>query len=184
MIFTGERAERPETVSLTEEFFGGEECAIEVKVKMIYGNDVWKEPENGAEKDIISQYIAFTKVYNEQFKLYKRSRKTITETIRICKDRNVLKEYLQSREKEVVGIMMTLFDEERIVEIYAENKAREAAEKAAKEATEKATKETSKKVAERMLKEGKFSIEEIATYFTELSMEEIQELKDHLTQTV
>lgn len=79
-----------------------EDCAIEVKVKMIYGDDAWKEPASGEQtkKDIISQYITFTKVYNEQLKLYKRTRKTITETIRICKDRNVLTQFLQSREKE------------------------------------------------------------------------------------
>ncbi len=32
----------------------------------------------------------------------------ITEAIRICKNQNVLKEYLNSREKEVVDIMITM----------------------------------------------------------------------------
>lgn len=36
----------------------------------------------------------------------------VTKTIRICKDRNVLKEYLLEREKEVVTIMVSLLDEE------------------------------------------------------------------------
>ena len=39
------------------------------------------------------------------------TQKAVTETIRICKDRNVLKEYLLEREKEVVTIMMSLFDD-------------------------------------------------------------------------
>ncbi len=39
----------------------------------------------------------------------------IKETIKICKDRNVLKEYLEHRETEVVMIMMSLFDDERIM---------------------------------------------------------------------
>lgn len=52
VIFTGERAGRPETISLSKEFFGGKECAIEVKVKVLYG---------GKGNDIISQYVAFTK---------------------------------------------------------------------------------------------------------------------------
>ena len=34
------------------------------------------------------------------------------ETIRICKNRNVLREYLLEREKEVVTVMVSLFDEE------------------------------------------------------------------------
>ena len=38
----------------------------------------------------------------------------VTETIRICRARNVLREYLAQREKEVVTIMMSLFDEDYI----------------------------------------------------------------------
>ena len=56
MIYTGKRVGRPEAVSFSEEFFGGKECAIGVKVKVIY---------DGKGNDIISQYVAFTKVYNE-----------------------------------------------------------------------------------------------------------------------
>ena len=33
VIFTGKRVSKPEYVSLSEEFWGGEECAIDVKVK-------------------------------------------------------------------------------------------------------------------------------------------------------
>ena len=44
------------------------------------------------------------------------------ETIRICKDQNVLKEYLQNREMEVMSIMMTLFDQEYAVERYGDER--------------------------------------------------------------
>lgn len=50
----------------------------------------------------------FSKVYDEQRKLYRNTKQAVTETIRICKDRNVLKEYLESKEQEVVDIMMVL----------------------------------------------------------------------------
>ncbi|MCQ5167982.1 hypothetical protein NE645_18750, partial [Roseburia hominis] len=70
--------------------------------------------------DIISQYVTFTKVYNEQMKQYGRTRETIMETIRICKDKNVLREYLQSREKEVVSIMLAMYDEKEILREYIE----------------------------------------------------------------
>ena len=50
--------------------------------------------------------------------------KALEETIRICKERNILKEYLESREKEVVDIMMTLFDEQEIAEMH-DNSMRE-----------------------------------------------------------
>ena len=87
VIFTGKRVSKPEYVSLSEEFWGGEKCAIDVKVKMIY---------DGKNNDIISQYVTFTKVYDEQVKLYGRTREAVTNTIHICKGRDILKEYLAS----------------------------------------------------------------------------------------
>ena len=126
VIFTGKRVSKPEYVSLSEEFWGGEKRAIDVKVKMIY---------DGKDNDIISQYVAFTKVYDEQVKLYGRTREAVTNTINICKDRDVLKEYLLSREKEVVDMMMTLFDEEQVMRAYVESERKEAAEEAAKKAS-------------------------------------------------
>ena len=91
VIYTGDRKEHPEYLSLSEEFFGGKEGFLDVKVKVLYGDE---------EDDIISQYVTFTKVYNEQMKVHGRTREAIMETIRICKDKNVLKDYLESREKE------------------------------------------------------------------------------------
>ena len=159
MVYTGERVSRPETISLSEEFFGGKECAIEVKVKVIYG---------GRGNDIISQYVAFTKVYNEQVKQYGRSREAVTETIRICKDRDVLREFLSSREKEVISIMMSLFDDEKIMRTHI--------------ASEK--KETARKAAEKMVRTGKMSAEEIAGYFSELSVDDVREIAKEMLQTV
>ena len=163
MIFTGERASRPETISLSKEFFGGKECAIEVKVKVLYGDK---------GNDIISQYVAFTKVYNEQVKQYGRSQEAVTETIRICKDRDVLREFLAGREKEVISIMMALFDEEKIMRTHI------ASEKKA------ASKETARKAAEKMLRDRKITVDEITEYFSELSAEDIQEIEKGLFQTI
>lgn len=51
------------------------------------------------------------------------------ETIRICKERNILKQYLSSRKVEAVTIMMSLFDDKQIVRTYAEDMARETTKK-------------------------------------------------------
>ena len=171
MVFTGERARRPQKVSLSEEFFGGKECSLEVKVTMLYG---------GEEKDIISQYVMFTKVYNEQVQRYGRTREAVTQTIRICRDRDVLREFLETREKEVISIMMALFDNEKIIRTYVENEKKEAAREAAKEAA----KYTARKAAEKMLKGGKMSAEEIAEYFSDLSVEDVREIEKEMLQTV
>ena len=112
VIYTGDRKTRPLEVSLAKEFFEGKESCIDVKVKMIY---------DGEDGDIINQYVIFTKVCNEQMALYGKSQKAILEAIRICKDRNVLREYLISKEKEVVNIMMVLYDEQEIMKSYVES---------------------------------------------------------------
>ena len=116
VIYTGERKERPEWIFLSEEFFPGQECFVDVKVRMLY---------DGKEGDILNQYVTFTKIYNEQVKEYGRTKEAVLETIYICKNRKILKEYLESREKEVVDIMMTLFDQEYAVERYGDEKKAE-----------------------------------------------------------
>ena len=72
----------------------------------------------GETDDIIGEYVTFTKVYNEQCKMHGRTEQAVRETIRIFKDKNVLKEYLESREKEVIDMMVTLFDEEKIMKAH------------------------------------------------------------------
>ena len=125
--------------------------------------------------DIISQYVTFTKVYNEQMKVHGRTREAIMETIRICKDKNVLKEYLESREKEVVSIMLAMYDEKEILREYIESEKYEAAKEAAKEAD--------RKTAIQFLKEG-FSVEQIARCIPALSIDEVRKLQEELLQTV
>ena len=146
VIYTGERKERPEWIFLSEEFFPGQECFVDVKVRMLY---------DGKEGDILNQYVTFTKIYNEQVKEYGRTKEAVLETIRICKNRKILKEYLESREKEVVDIMMTLFDQEYAVERYgdekkAEGKAEGLAEGEAK-GTMKAKQEMTYKLVDRRI---------------------------------
>lgn len=109
VIYAGKRKKRPPYISLSEEFFGGEENAVEVTVKMIY------DGENG---DIINQYISFTKVLDREAQIYGRTESAVRETIRICKDRNILREYLGRKESEVVDIMMQLYDQEEIMRVH------------------------------------------------------------------
>lgn len=65
------KALHPEDHNVTED----EIIAIDVEVKVLY-------QEN--EKDIIGQYIIFSKVYNEQRKLYGNTKQAVTETCGQC----------------------------------------------------------------------------------------------------
>ena len=159
IIYTGNKGRKPDKIALSKEFFEGVNIDIEVKAKVIYESDT---------NDIINQYIIFCKVFNEQTKQHGMTRKAIIETIRICKDRNVLKEYLAQREKEVVTIMMSLFDEEQIMKSFIRSERHDEA----------------KETAERMIKMGKLSLEEIAECVPSLSIDELKELEAEIMQTI
>ncbi len=162
VIFTGEKPKNPPAIiSLSKDFFDGEKIAIDAEVKVLYQED---------EKNIIGQYIIFCKVYNEQRKKHGQTKKAVTETIRICKDRNVLKEYLESKEQEVVDIMMTLFDDEYVLEAYA------------KEREDNATLREARETAERLIKKGKMSLEDIADCVPVLSFDELKKLEIEIMQ--
>ncbi len=94
------------------------------------------------------------------------TKQAVTETIRICKDRNILKQYLSSKEVEVVTIMMSLFDEEQIMRTYAKD----------------IKKETERKTAEQMIRKGKMTLEEIADCVSSLSFDELKELEAEVMQ--
>jgi hypothetical protein len=123
VIYTGEKENKKDVISLSEEFLNGESCSLEIKVKVLH---------DGKHGDIINQYVKFTKIYQEQIKQHGRTRKAVLETIKICKNEDVLKEYLEKRESEVVTIMMTLFDTEYIFNTYVEDLERNAEKKGEK----------------------------------------------------
>ena len=55
------------------------------------------------------------------------------EAIRICKNRGVLVDYLNSREKEVIDIMIMLFDQEYAVKQYGKAQEEKGLKKGRKE---------------------------------------------------
>ena len=158
VIYTGERFENmPEEISLADEFFGGDKSFIDVKVKVIY---------DGEKGDIINQYYNFTKIYREQVKVHGWTREAVRETIRICKERDILKEYLQDCEKEVVDIMTTLFDQESVLDAWEHEIRQEVMQEARKEADRKimeAQQETTKAKREtvKVKREAAQQIEEV-----------------------
>ena len=109
VIYTGERSCHPSELKLSDEFFGGQHSALEISVKVLYGDD---------SRNIIGQYVRFCKVYNRMVKDFGTTEEAILETIRICRSEDVLKAYLKEHEKEAVTIMMALFSDEYIQKAY------------------------------------------------------------------
>ena len=54
----------------------------------------------------------FCRVFNDQLKKFGYSPKTIQETLRICRDKGILAEYIKKMEGEIMNIMEYMFDEE------------------------------------------------------------------------
>jgi hypothetical protein len=150
VVYTGDRKTKQEYVSLKEEFFENADVSIEIKVKVIY---------DSTPGDILNQYILFTRICNEQVRLYGRTRKAIEETIRICQDKNILKEYLESRKKEVIDIMVALYDEQEIMDRFVTSREKEASIKTAVELLEE-TGSSKDEIAEKIIKRFSLSHDE------------------------
>lgn len=62
---------------------------------------------------VLNQYVTFTKVFDRQVKKYGLVDKAVRDAIRICMDRNVLKEYLAGREAAKEASIRTTIEEGR-----------------------------------------------------------------------
>ena len=115
VVYTGDKKEIPETLRLSDLYQGAGSAEVEVKVLRDDGTG-----------DILDQYVRFCKIADEQREKYGLTQQAIDETIRTCIAGNVLALFLASRQKEVLEIMVTLFDQEKIAEIHDYNVAKAA----------------------------------------------------------
>ncbi len=189
VVYTGDRTACPDVISLNETFWdGGADYAVDVRVKVI---------RDGKKGDIINQYVVFTQVLAEQVKIYGKTLKALEETFRIRKERNVLKEYLESREKEIADIMITRFDHETIQKFYVAEEREEAREELraelteafskreaelkenAEKAAEKTRLEDAKEFATNLLADTDLSLDSIAKY-SRLPLPQVEELAKNI----
>jgi len=102
-------------ISLRKDFFTEGHCPIDLDARVI----------SAETEGIIGQYIIFCRVLDDQRRKLGPVKEAAMEAIRICKDRGVLKGYLKEREKEVMNIMIMLFDQEFAVEQYGRSQKKE-----------------------------------------------------------
>ena len=145
VVYTGDRQGIPEWISLSDEFLGGNKEYLELRARVIRLN---------GSGDIIDQYITFTRIYDEQINKHGRTEKAIRETIRICTKKDILRKYLKDREKEVIDIMTTLFDQEYWTGIYGMEQRAEGRAEGRIEGRAEGRAESQRKSAVRMHEEG------------------------------
>ena len=170
VVYTGNRKNVPEVLSLKELYFPNEaDCDLEVRVHVLKDHD---------SHDIVGQYITFCKVLTDQVKKYGGERKAIEETLRICRDKKVLESYLSQREKEIMDIMTTLFDQDYVTNLRCLNHERKGErkgiEKGRKEGIKEGRKENQKDIVLHALGKG-FTHEQIAS-LTGIPASEIEKL--------
>ena len=113
VVYTGERADKPPIIRLSDVYFPHMESDIEVTVHMLYGDN---------SRNIIDQYVKFPKTADKTFKEMGRNNDAVLELIDECKQKDILREYLTDKESEVLTIMTTLFDQDKITESYGRDK--------------------------------------------------------------
>lgn len=149
VIYTGDRQDKPDHISLSESFFDGQNYGIDITAHVIYDSIVG---------DILYQFITFSKVFDQQRKNHLNDpKKAIQETIRICRQNDILKTYLA--EEEVALIMIEIMDQKKALEF------------ALKEERAEGKAETVSNVVRTMKEEG-FPLEVIAR-IVKLSEEEV-----------
>ena len=119
VVYTGEDKHKEQRLSLAEEFWGGDNSSVDIKAKIIYGD----EPDT-----ILSEYVAFTRTYKKYKALLGQTREAVEATIDDCIENNILSDYLTERRKEVMDIMTALFDDNVIQEMYEKSIRRESRE--------------------------------------------------------
>lgn len=144
VVYTGEH-KTPTTLKLSDMYEGA--AGVEVEVQVL---------QDGQPGDILSQYVDFCQVSNEQVSQYGRTEEALENTIDICQDRGILAPFLRSRRKEVVDIMTRLFNQEKVWEIELEAYGRGKREEGRKEGRLEERAETLRRLLQ------KFSILEVS----------------------
>ncbi len=108
VLYPKERGNLPDEISLSKDVFDNDDpdnIFVDIRAKVIY---------DGKQGDIVNQYVIFTRVFDEQIRLYGKTEKAVSETIRICKDKEILKDYLSK--EEVPEIMFDYLDKAQQME--------------------------------------------------------------------
>ncbi len=107
VVYTGNKKDAPDELHLSDLFDG--KGSVELTVRVLKRNN---------QNDIIDQYVRFCEIANEQRKEHGRTEEAVSETIEQCMEEGVLAPFLSSRKKEIESIMMTVFSQDKAMEMW------------------------------------------------------------------
>ena len=108
VIYTGSTGvDEPRELHLKDAFMDfGRQVKLDLVVNLIDASN---------SSGILSEYICFCRIYTDMVKKHGYTVEAVKETIRICKNNNYLKDYLESREVEVTRMLSRVFDQQTAV---------------------------------------------------------------------
>lgn len=145
LIYTGDRKNCPEVLSLSKEIFGMEnvDASVEVRAKVLH---------DSKQGDILNQYVSFTRIFDEQVRKLGRTRAAVEKTLRICRERDVLADYLAK--EEVAAIMFTFVDKEKQLARYIKEEREDAHSKGMEQGIRQGVEQGIRQGIEQGIKQG------------------------------
>ena len=116
MLYTGDAKHTEEELSLADVYWNGDNSTLELIVKVLYGDD---------QHSILSQYVQFTQIYKQKSRELGKNKEAVLATLKECKEKDVLKDYIEKHEAEVIGIMMALYDKDSYMKLFESRKEKE-----------------------------------------------------------
>lgn len=169
VIFTGEKSDHPAQIKLEDHFPDDTVSPLQLNVKMIY---------DSKEGDIIYQYINFCKVFDQMRRDFPDSVvMAVKNTITICRNKELLAEFLRDHETELNDIMYDfLYNEEYWRKLMLRDERKKAREEGLAEGRMQGARDKALETAKSAIALG-LSVEQIAK-ITGLTAEEINQIEN------
>ena len=117
-------------------------------------NNYFKQRSVDLYGDIINQYVTFTMIHRKLLEESKSNgedgRVIAKKIVEKCIEQNVLKDYMKSREVEVMDIMTTLFDQEYVTMVHEKHKIEDKIQEMLPELKKRAAEEARAEIREEL----------------------------------
>ncbi|RRD95223.1 hypothetical protein EII17_04055 [Clostridiales bacterium COT073_COT-073] len=158
LFYTGKRTFEEVKLKLSDSFHQSTEIGLELVVEIL--------TKTAVKDSIIEEYLRFCELYDSNLQLSESKIEALRKTIHSCISQNILKEFLQAREREVEEMSMLLYTQEELFDIALKEKF--------KDGLEQGMEKSCYKIARDMKKDG-IPFHQIIKY-TGLTEEEVEKL--------
>lgn len=120
LVYTGKRTFEEVKLKLSDSFHQSSEIRLELVVEIL--------TKTAVRDSIIEEYLRFCELYDSNLQLSESKIEALRKTIHSCISQNILKEFLETREREVEEMSMLLYTQEELFDIALEEKFKDGLE--------------------------------------------------------